>query len=90
MAAAASNSTEVALTFSGPSWINVRDAKGTAVLNGEMRKGDTRVLTGTPPYSFVIGNANSASISVGGRPVDLGKRAQGNVARFKLDPREFE
>jgi cytoskeleton protein RodZ len=88
--APAAKSTEVVLSFSGPSWINVRDAAGTAVLAGEMRKGDTRVLTGSPPYTFVIGNARVAQVTVGGRPLDLDGRAQGGVARFKLDPSNLE
>jgi cytoskeleton protein RodZ len=86
----ATKSTEVVLSFSGPSWVNVRDAAGTAVLAGEMRKGDTRVLTGSPPYTFVIGNARVAQVTVGGRPLDLGGRAPGGVARFKLDPSKPE
>jgi cytoskeleton protein RodZ len=84
--AAAAKPKEVALTFSGPSWVTIRDASGTAVLHGQMRKGDTRVLTGNPPYSFVMGNAGNVHITVGGKPLDLSRRAQGNVARFKLDP----
>ena len=60
------------------------------MLNGEIRKGDTRVLTGDPPYTFVIGNARAAQISVGGRPFDFGSRSQGGVARFKLDPTDIK
>jgi len=89
-AEAPANPSEVAVTFSGPSWINVRDATGATVLAGEMRKGDTRVLGGTPPYSLVIGNPGAAQLSVGGRPVDLAGRARGKVARFKFDPRNPE
>lgn len=89
-AEAPANPGEVSLTFSGPSWINVRDAAGATVLAGEMRKGDTRVLGGTPPYAFVIGNPGAAQLSVGGRTVDLTGRARGKVARFKFDPRNPE
>ena len=76
----------VALSFSGPCWIDVRDANGKVILNGEMAKGDERVLDGSPPYSFVIGNAKATSITVSGQPFDLASRAKGNVARFMLDP----
>ena len=77
---------EVVLSFSGTSWIDVRDAAGKIILTGEMRKGDRRVLKGDPPYSFVIGNAKAAAVTVGNRPLDLSTRGRGGVARFKLDP----
>ncbi|NEX19591.1 helix-turn-helix domain-containing protein [Thiorhodococcus mannitoliphagus] len=77
---------EVVLEFSGTSWVDVRDAAGEVVLNGEMREGDRRVITGEPPYKLVIGNAAATRLSVGDKPFDLDRRAQGNVARFSLDP----
>jgi cytoskeleton protein RodZ len=77
---------EVALAFSGPCWIDVRDASGKVILTGEMAKGDNRVLEGQPPYSFVIGNATATTLTVGGKPFDLPSRSRGNVARFKLNP----
>jgi cytoskeleton protein RodZ len=81
---------EVVLTFSGTSWVNVQDASGKVILNREMRKGDRRVLQGEPPYSFVIGNAQAATLTVGDRAVDLSVRGRGGVARFKLDPENPE
>lgn len=83
-------STEVVLEFTGTSWIDVRGANGRVVLNGEMRSGDRRVLDGEPPYKFVIGNTAATQLTIGGRPFDLKGRAQGNVARFSLDPSSFE
>ena len=77
---------QVALAFSGNTWINVRDASGTSVLSGDMRPGETRVLGGRPPYSFVIGKAAAATMTVGGKPYEPKARIQGGVARFKLDP----
>jgi cytoskeleton protein RodZ len=77
---------EVVLSFSGTSWIDVRDAAGKVVLTGEMRKGDRRVLSGQPPFSFVIGNAKAAAVTVGDKPLDLSTRGRSGVARFKLDP----
>ena len=77
---------QVSLRFNGPCWIDVRDASGTVILNGEMKKGDQRVLGGSAPYSFVVGNARATTITVGGEPFDLESHAKGNVARFKLTP----
>lgn len=83
-------STEVVLEFTGTSWVDVRGSNGRVVLNGEMRSGDRRVLDGEPPYKFVIGNTAATQLTIGGRPYDLKRRAQGNVARFSLDPNSFE
>ncbi|EXJ14643.1 RodZ domain-containing protein [Imhoffiella purpurea] len=77
---------QVALEFTGTTWIDVRDAQGKVVLNGEMREGDRRVLTGEPPYKLVIGNAAATRMTVGGEDFDVQRRARGNVARFSLDP----
>ncbi|MBK1717272.1 RodZ domain-containing protein [Thiocystis violacea] len=81
---------EVVLEFTGASWVDVRGADGKVVLNGEMRAGDRRVLTGQPPYKLVIGNAAATRMSVAGQVFDLNRRAQGNVARFSLDPNVSE
>lgn len=77
---------EVALSFSGPCWIEVKDAAGSVVLTGSMREGDRRVLDGQPPYKLIVGNAANTAITVGGEPFDLAARSRGNVARFTLDP----
>ncbi|MFD2113349.1 helix-turn-helix domain-containing protein [Thiorhodococcus fuscus] len=77
---------EVVLEFTGTTWIDVRDAKGKVVLNGEMGEGERRVLTGEPPYKLVIGNAAATRMTIGDKPFDIESRARGNVARFSLDP----
>lgn len=77
---------EVVLEFRGPSWIDVRDSAKSFSLMGEMAKGDRRVLGGTPPYSLILGNASSVTVTVNGAPFDLTRVAKGNVARFKLNP----
>jgi cytoskeleton protein RodZ len=81
---------EVVATFSGPCWVDIRDAAGQVLLFGEMAAGDRRVLDGDPPYSLVVGNASATELTVGGRAFDLRAIAKGNVARFKLDPAEFD
>lgn len=76
----------VVLTFSGPSWVDVRDASGSFRLFGEMASGDRRALGGEPPYSFILGNASAVTVTVGDAPFDINTVARGNVARFRLDP----
>ncbi len=81
---------EIALEFKGTTWVDVRDAEGKIALNGEMRAGDHRVLTGKPPFKLVIGNTAATQITVGGQAFDLQSRSQGNVARFSLNPNPAE
>lgn len=86
----APRATEITLTVTGPTSVKVQDSTGTVILNRKLRKGDTRVLAGTPPYSFAIGNAAAVQMTVGGRPIDLAEYTQGNAARFTFDPRNPE
>jgi cytoskeleton protein RodZ len=76
----------VVLEFVGPCWVDVRDATRKFKLFGEMRKGDRRVLEGTPPYSVILGNSPMVKITVDGKPFDVGSRSRGSVARFTIDP----
>lgn len=87
--AASTQSQEIVMTFDGPCWVDVRDSERKYKLFGEMKKGDSHVLEGTPPYSVILGNAASVKITVGGAEFDLSAISQGNVARFTLDPKEL-
>ena len=77
---------QIVVAFSGPCWVDVRDASGEVELFGEMADGDRRVLSGSPPFSLILGNAAAAEVRVGARVIDLAAIAKGNVARFDLDP----
>nr|WP_276570569.1 RodZ domain-containing protein [Halochromatium salexigens] len=88
-APADSSATAIELGFTGPCWVDIRDATGEVLLFGEMSRGDRETLAGEPPYSLVIGNAAAVELTVGGAPYDLRSVARGNVARFELDPAEI-
>ncbi len=77
---------EIVMTFSAPCWVDVRDSERKFKLFGEMPKGTRRVLGGEPPYKLVIGNAGAVTIEIDGEPFDIMPYANGNVARFTLDP----
>jgi cytoskeleton protein RodZ len=79
-------SKQVVMTFSAPCWVDVRDSARKFKLFGEMGKGTRKVLGGEPPYNVVIGNSEAVTITVNGRPFDIAPYANGNVARFTLDP----
>lgn len=77
---------DVVVSFSGPTFIDIRDSTLNYALIGEMEQGDRHLLGGKPPYSFIIGNAAATQIEVGGQPFDYQSVVRGNVARFILDP----
>ena len=79
-------SQQIVMTFSAPCWVDVRDSEREFKLFGEMPKGARKVLGGTPPYKLVIGNAEAVTIEVNGKPFDIMPFANGNVARFTLNP----
>lgn len=84
------NAGTVELSFTGPCWVDIRDATGEVLLFGEMSRDDREVLGGEPPYSLVLGNASAVEVRVGGQDYDIRSYSRGNVARFELDPAEVE
>jgi cytoskeleton protein RodZ len=79
---------DLILELLGPCWVDIRDANGENKIIGELEKGVQKVIRGEPPFSVVLGNSRAVRLLVNGKPYDVGRHAQGNVARFKLDPRE--
>ena len=67
------------------SWVEVRQADGTALHNGLVKAGDTLELHGKPPYRLVLGNASHLEVVYEGKVQDLAPhmRAQ-NIARLQL------
>jgi cytoskeleton protein RodZ len=89
-AAAAGAAGAVVFEFTGPCWVEVRDATGRARIIGVMREGARRTLdAGLGPFSVVIGDINAARLSVNGEAYDLGRHTRGKVARFTLDPSQL-
>jgi cytoskeleton protein RodZ len=80
----------IVLEFTGPSWLEVRDAAGERLIVGEMKAGDRREVTGQGPFRFTVGRVNNSSMTVDGKPFDLEAVSRGNVARFSLDPESSE
>ncbi|WP_296805407.1 RodZ domain-containing protein [Thiocapsa sp.] len=76
----------IVLEFTGPSWLEVRNAAGERLIVGEMTAGDRREVIGQGPFRFTVGRVNNSSMTVDGKPFDLESRSRGNVARFSLDP----
>jgi cytoskeleton protein RodZ len=77
----------VVFEFSGPCWVEVRDANGRARIIGMMQDGMRRNLAvGLGPFRVLIGDIHVARLTVNGEEYDLQRHTRGKVARFTLDP----
>lgn len=78
---------DVVLKFQERSWIRVRDGNGAILINGIITAGETRVLTGLPPYSIELGYAPGVDILVNDESVDLSRYVEANnTADLTLRP----
>lgn len=69
---------------SGESWVDVVDADGQRLVYDLLERGDSRRVTGRPPFDVTIGNAGQVVLRQNGTRIDLVPYIQGNVARFTL------
>ncbi len=65
-------------------WIQVVDSKGMR-FSKLMRAGASEVVSGTPPFKLVVGNAASVSLVYNGRYIDLKPFIGEKVARLTLE-----
>ena len=72
------------LHFSEDAWVEVRGADGKLLLWRLNAAGTDQSIEGDAPFSVVIGNARSVSLSYRGQPVDLVPHTHDQVARFTL------
>lgn len=72
------------LEFAGPSWVEVRDARGEILLSRTLSAKDRQTLTGTLPLALRIGNASAVRLQFDGNPVDLAPYTRLGIARLTL------
>jgi cytoskeleton protein RodZ len=85
-AAAALGGTQLALSFSAASWVEVSDANGRRLLQGLIDAGSERKLAGAAPLRVILGNAPAVSLQVNGRAVGLaGLVRRDGSARLLID-----
>lgn len=68
----------------GPSWIQVTDANGTAVLRRQLEAGEMAGASGAAPLSVTVGSVRETEVLVRGKPFDMGPVSRDNVARFEV------
>lgn len=76
---------QVTLVFEDESWVEIRDRDGKLILWQLNPPGTRQVVSGSPPLSFVIGNAHGVQLTYDDRQVDLGPYTRTDVARMTLE-----
>jgi cytoskeleton protein RodZ len=56
----------------GESWVDVQDAGGQRRVYGLLERGDSRRVTGRPPFAITIGDTTRVMLRHDGARVDLG------------------
>lgn len=75
----------IVLRFEEESWVEIHSATGKLLVSHLHPAGTERVVTGLPPFSVVIGNAQHVKLLYNGEPVDLKPHVKVEVARFTLE-----
>lgn len=72
------------LSLGKEAWVSIRDADGKRLVYKVLPKGTEREVTGKPPLRVVIGNAESVTVTLDGKPFDTAPYRQRGVAKFSV------
>ena len=72
------------LVYRDGSWTEVKDGAGRLLVSQMVPAGQTRTVSGTPPFELVLGNAAAATVTFRGKAVDLAPHTRQKVARLVL------
>ncbi len=84
-AAAAAGEQSVRMRFVREAWVEIRDRNGRKIFSQLNHPGTEQVVTGLPPLSLVVGNANGVQLTHNEQPVDLARYTKVDVARLTLE-----
>jgi cytoskeleton protein RodZ len=73
------------LRFARASWVEIRDRNGRRILSQLNSAGTEQVVSGLPPLSLVVGNANGVQLIHNEQPVNLEPYTKVDVARLTLE-----
>ncbi|MGH8701597.1 MAG: helix-turn-helix domain-containing protein [Burkholderiales bacterium] len=76
---------EVRLVFEEESWVDIRDRSDQTIFSKLNQAGTTRRVSGVPPLTIVVGNAQGVRMTYAGRDIDLARHTKIDVARLKLE-----
>lgn len=74
----------LSFSFTGASWISVRDGTGQELVYGQKNAGQLVTVSGQPPFAINIGAVNFTALTYNGSVVDLKPYSRGNIASFRL------
>jgi cytoskeleton protein RodZ len=83
--APASGEQVVRLRFARESWVEIRDRNGRKIFSQLNSPGSEQVVSGLPPLSLIVGNANGVQLIHNQQPVNLGPHTKVDVARLTLE-----
>ncbi len=75
---------KIELTLSRDSWIEIRDANDTKLLNDLALGGEHYSINGTAPFSVLFGFSPGVTIKFNGDLFNHSRYSSGGIARFKL------
>lgn len=75
---------KIHLSFTGESWVEVRQGNGTLVYSGVNRNGSEQWVDGQPPFDLVVGNARVVKLNYRGAEINLEPYTKVTVARLQL------
>jgi len=86
--AATPSGSKLELSFTGKSWVEVRDATGATLVSRTLDASQPQTLSGSPPYTVTIGNSRAAQVRYNDKSVDLAPYTQREIARLTLPLRK--
>ena len=81
---AVADKSALVISYSGPCWLEIKDATGKKVVSATRQAGQRDVLTGKAPFRLNIGAPKYVAISFMGEAVDMSRFPVGRPARFEL------
>lgn len=75
----------VRMRFARESWVEIRDRNGRKIFSQLNPAGTEQVVSGLPPLSVIVGNANGVQLTHNEQPVDLARYTKIDVARLTLE-----
>ncbi|GAA60125.1 cytoskeleton protein RodZ [Pseudoalteromonas sp. BSi20652] len=77
-------SSTIVMNFTDESWVEIYDGEGEKIAFGVKKAGYIMTVSGTPPFSVVLGKHDAVDITLNGEPVDVSAFPKNRLAKFTL------